>query len=430
MRTKEELLNELKHMNLSRETTEPKVSTSLLTTAAKYKCCVCFYIHTSDGDKTRQRITISLDSTTRHKAEQECGLFCAQCQEALHLSFISLNKHLLLDSMHRWIKALDKQERLEKNTIETMKYKMKVVNRYAEYNKGFALLSVEDITAVHINKFMQWAIDKGSSTGGSLSSEYIKSIHGMLFSFFNFAVNEGVIQVNPCIGTKVPFKTKNRTDETKKAWMDADEYKAFREELIDKHLDRLVEVCDLLIYTGMRREELLGLRWTDFNELEGKLEINNSRVQLGGTSSGVYREDLKNSSSHRIYGLTDKITKMLVGIKARQQELKIYEPSGYIFKEENKKSDRFGKEYRPEYFSKLFKKAIKSSVIISDKTLHLYSMRHSCCSLLFSLGYSLAEVQAWLGHKEDSKVTVRVYNHYKMQISTDRMHRLDNKIWG
>ena len=66
--------------------------------------------------------------------------------------------------------------------------------------------------------------------------------------------------------------------------------------------------------------------------------------------------------------------------------------------------------------------------MINDKSLHFHSLRHSTCSLMFSAGYSLGEVQAWLGHKEDSKITMRVYNHYKNILTSDKLEKLENLI--
>ncbi len=127
-----------------------------------------------------------------------------------------------------------------------------------------------------------------------------------LNTFFRFAVGQGILSVNPITDSEVPYVQPDNVEEQRKCWMDEDEYKLFRKWLMTvgqtkrkAHLYKLIEICDLMIYTGMRREELLGLKWDCFNYEKGTLTIQGVRVK---TSTGdLYEKKTKNSPGYRVY---------------------------------------------------------------------------------------------------------------------------------
>ena len=189
------------------------------------------------------------------------------------------------------------------------------------------------------------------------------------------------------------------------------------------YLYKLVEICDLMIYSGMRREELLGLKWGSFNYEKRTLTIEAVRVK---TSQGdIYEKQTKNYPSYRVYTLTDRIAIMLQGIRERQQSLGLYNPDGFIFIWEENIRGNLGKEYKTDYVSRIFRLAIKSCELVEDKSLHFHNLRHSCCSIMFKIGFSKKETQDWIGHSDGSKVTDRVYNHYERPIDVDRIGKYD-----
>lgn len=421
MKTKEQFLETLRHFNLTKTTEEPIVGYSVFNTSSKYKCCIYFY-----NNNKRVRLTINLDSTTKKKAETEALEFKLRCQEALHFCFISQSKHPLLESMRKWVDALGSTNSVEQTTLVTMYNKLQVVERY----KPFETISVEDFKQSDINRFTQWALDKGSKSGSSLARETVRGIHTFLSMFFNFAYNQGIIDRNTCNNTIVPKRVTDNNNTEGKQWLDIDEYKAFRNWLVVQveqgrtAYKKLIDIVDIEIYTGMRREELMGLKWDCIDFDNGLMSTGGARVRAG--SKDVYKTTLKNSSSHRIYRLTDKILKILSDLHSVHIEAGIYKPDGFIFVYTD--GAKKGKPYGLDATSKLFRKAILECDCIDDKSLTFHNLRHSCCSIMFKLGYDKAEVQAWLGHKEGSAITDRVYNHYKHILHSDRLDKLNDII--
>ena len=66
-----------------------------------------------------------------------------------------------------------------------------------------------------------------------------------------------------------------------------------------------------------------------------------------------------------------------------------------------------GKLYRPNYVSDHFAVILKQNGL---RHIRFHDLRHSCASLLLSLGRPMKEIQDWLGHS-DMNTTANIYSH-------------------
>ncbi|MGI6212706.1 MAG: site-specific integrase [Anaerovoracaceae bacterium] len=158
----------------------------------------------------------------------------------------------------------------------------------------------------------------------------------------------------------------------------------------------------LLAYTGMRRGEALALTWDDINEEDSTVYIHRTATR---GSSGLYISDTPktNKSNRTIY--IDKTTLELVLSLRREEDT----GKSFIFQNSN------GSFFTPS----LLVKKIHTVVSGTDlKYITPHGFRHTHCSLLFSAGVSIPEVQDRLGHS-DVKTTIDIYNHvYKKDRKT------------
>ncbi len=113
---------------------------------------------------------------------------------------------------------------------------------------------------------------------------------------------------------------------------------------------------------------------------------------------------VKSKASHRYLPLVKKIKTCLMELRENQKRLGIYDDNGYIFLWDD------GREYNPDYITKLFSKAVKACPSDIPREITLHGLRHSCCAILFEKGWDIAEVQQWLGHS-DIQITANIYNH-------------------
>lgn len=84
---------------------------------------------------------------------------------------------------------------------------------------------------------------------------------------------------------------------------------------------------------------------------------------------------------------------------------KEYVNNDYIFKWDN------GKTYSPDYISKKFSQLLKKNGL---RHIRFHDLRHSCASLLVANGFTLKDIQEWLGHA-DIQTTANIYSHLDVE---------------
>lgn len=119
--------------------------------------------------------------------------------------------------------------------------------------------------------------------------------------------------------------------------------------------------------------------------------------------------------------MLDDVKTILVELKKREIENenlfgKEYINNDYIFKWDN------GKPYTPDYITKTFSKLLKK---YDMPHIRFHDLRHCCASLLISKGYTLIDIQEWLGHA-DIQTTANIYAHLDIQRKTNIAASLDS----
>lgn len=148
----------------------------------------------------------------------------------------------------------------------------------------------------------------------------------------------------------------------------------------------------LFIFSGLRRGELLALKWDDIDFKNKTLNVNKSLSK--GEYNKLFVSTTKTENSTRIITV-DKDT--LLSLK----RLKIQSTSDIIF------SNRKGNYLRLSTPQDKLNEAIKKTSI---KKIRIHDLRHTHASLLFASGANAKEVQERLGHK-DIKTTMNIYTH-------------------
>lgn len=120
----------------------------------------------------------------------------------------------------------------------------------------------------------------------------------------------------------------------------------------------------------------------------------------------VAKDKAKNASSHRIFPLTDETLDIFKAIKKEEAQNrasfgKSYEENPYVFKWPD------GRPYSPDYITHKFRNLLKQHNL---PHIRFHELRHSCASVLIAMGWSLKDVQEWLGHS-DIKMTANIYSH-------------------
>ena len=253
-----------------------------------------------------------------------------------------------------------------------------------------------EITKDNLQEFINEKAKNGKLNGkGGLAPRSLKLIKNIVNQTLQFCVSEGMIPSNPCQFVKLPacqryeakFYTKSQIDE-------------LLEKIKDEPLYPLIRLTALY---GLRRSEALGLCWDCVNFEAETITI---RRTVSKVTTVVAKDKTKNNSSRRSFPMTPDVKQLLLDLKAQQEHDKKffgkeYHDCDYVFRWPD------GRPFSPDYVSDKFPRLLKAN---NMPKIRFHELRHSAASNLLSMGFSLKDVQEWLGHS-DIKTTANIYGH-------------------
>lgn len=137
----------------------------------------------------------------------------------------------------------------------------------------------------------------------------------------------------------------------------------------------------------------------------------------------VAKDKTKNASSRRTFPLTSEALEIFKYAKCHEAQNRIafgreYQENTYVFKWPD------GHLYSPDYISERFRNLLKKHNL---PHIRFHELRHSCASMLLSMGWNLKDVQEWLGHS-DIKMTANIYSHLDVARKTNIADSLESKF--
>ena len=253
------------------------------------------------------------------------------------------------------------------------------------------------MTPLHIQQYYNYLHNKG------LKGKTVRCYHSFLHNAFKYAVKVDLIPFNPTERVELPRKEKfESTFYTKEELEQL--FEVFKG-------DRLELVIHIAAYYGLRRGEIIGLKWDsiDFDKKTITIRRKVSGSYLNGSGERIHVEnELKTVASNRTFPLIPHIEKML---KERKRLEEYYskllgdnfdrEFDGFVCR------DNTGRLITPNYASRHFKIMLDKHNL---KPLRFHDLRHSCASLFVANGVPMKGVQEWLGHANYT-TTANYYSH-------------------
>ncbi len=268
-------------------------------------------------------------------------------------------------------------------------------------------LALRDVKIGDIEAYYNYKAVTGRLDGkpGGLSARTIK-LHSVILNLvFKRAFYEGYIRSNPCEFAKLPKINKPKQEP---AFYTVEQCHQLLDVVKDTPLYAMIYIT--IIY-GLRRSELMGLKWSAVDFDNNIIAINHTVVV---NSSVVAKDSTKNGTSKRKYPLLPDIKKILFEIQNQQYNNSnffgnTYINSDYVFTRED------GRRYYPSYPTEMFQKYIKRYNL---KRIRWHDLRHSCASMLILKGWHMKDISEWLGHA-DIGTTMNIYAHIDMQHKRD-----------
>lgn len=177
-------------------------------------------------------------------------------------------------------------------------------------------------------------------------------------------------------------------------------------ELLLKEPDiRIKTSLALLLFTGLRRGELLGLEWPDINMEKQTIHVQRaSQVQKG---VGVTEAPTKNESSMRSVKVSDFVIGLLMEYHVWWNEKRLQNGENWRGKQERLFIQDDGRPLYPDTINYWMDKFLKKH---NFKHFTPHSLRHTFCTLELAAGVDYRTLQSMSGHAQASTL-VNIYGH-------------------
>jgi integrase len=311
---------------------------------------------------------------------------------------------------------------------ERLQHLRQIAARYQELRQGPSPRSAVRVLAgetghpeVTIRHWIRRCGQLGMLPGGGpapgtkgLSAKSVWNIHICLRAALNDAVEDGLLKTNPAKGVLKPPSSRKRM----KTWT-REETAAF---LDHARRHRNVALYYVGLYTGMRRGELLGLRWEDVRWGAGTISV---QTQAGlndddAEDDGKELEDspTKSQAGRRAIKVDPGVMGVLEQHRAAQEFERrswgdSYRDKGLVFCRPD------GTPHNADTITSEFDRLVRRAGV---KRIRLHDMRHTHATLLLEAGVDVTVVSKRLGHAS-VKTTADLYAHITERLQTTAAER-------
>jgi integrase len=336
--------------------------------------------------KTKKEVTEKL-ITARH--------------EQLQGVLVTAPAQTVKDYLEHWL------EEVQKPTIRT--------SSYVKYRKVIYTYIIPAIGKVQLQKLTPQRVQSlyTSKLKEGLAPKTVQSIHGVLHKALDNAVKWNLIARNVCDVVSPP-----RVPQTEKQVLTVQQARLLLDH-VKKH--RLEVLLTVALTTGMRRGEILALRWSDINLEEGSLQVKRTVDYI--THYGYVETEPKTARGRRKILLSSFVVEMLNAHCLAQME------------ERHKAGDKWidknlvfcgllGDFFNPNYLLRVFKKILEDAGL---PRMRFHDLRHSAATILLSMNVHPKVVQEMLGHSTIN-MTLDTYSHVLPSMQKDIVERWNDEL--
>ena len=267
-------------------------------------------------------------------------------------------------------------------------------------------IKLKKLTTRHLQKLYKELLESGRIHVGKnqdkgLSTTTVHSVHLMLHCALERAVKERLIPRNPCEDCIVPkprkLDMKILPPEHMKAYLEAAERRG------------LLPMFYLELVSGLRKGELVALRWDDLNIQQRTISVSKQYVRNPDGSLELTRPKTENSV--RLVSIPQAAVDLLI------QEHTLHPDSPYLFP-----SPLTGEMYHPDSVVNFHKKILRDAGL---GHLRFHDLRHTFATTALQNGVDVKTVSSRLGYF-DAGFTLRTYTHATRQKQDEAAQTMGN----
>lgn len=252
---------------------------------------------------------------------------------------------------------------------------------------------------------------------GGLSAKSVRNIHVMIHKALHDAVRKNLVPRNVAAAADPPKL--NRADRAEmRTWTPA-QLRAFFDGIAEH---RLAAAFLLAATTGMRRGEVLGLRWRDLDLAGRCLQVNQTVLSV---SYQLTFGGPKTARGRRRITLDPETVRVLTAHRSAQRQEKRGAGDGYddhdlVFARPD------GRPIHPDYFSQTFDRTVER---LKLPRIRLHDLRHTHATLGLAAGIPVKVISDRLGHATTS-FTQDVYMHAIPDLEHDAADQIADLVFG
>ena len=347
--------------------------------------------------KTGKRIIKNVLGKTQAQVKEKLQAAIAECQG---LNVSRSEEYTVATWLRTWYELYAKPN---VRTATANRYEL-MIERYTIPRIGS--IKLKKLTTRHLQKLYKELLDSGRIHVGSnqpqgLSSTTVHSVHLMLHAALERAVKERLIPRNPtedCVPPK-PRKVEMQI-------LPAQDMHAYLEAAKARDL---LPMFYLELVSGLRKGELVALRWDDLDIQSNTVSVSKQYVRNPDGSLELTRPKTENSV--RLVSIPQTAVDLLI------QEHEKHPDSPYLFP-----SPVTGEMYHPDSVVNLHKKILKDAGL---PHIRFHDLRHTFATTALQNGVDVKTVSNMLGHY-DAGFTLRTYTHATRQMQESAAEKMGN----
>lgn len=302
-----------------------------------------------------------------------------------------------------WLLSI--KDKVEEITFAGYKKNIDILSKYYDEKKVY----LKELQPQDIQNFYNQLYSSGKT--GNTALHY----HVLIKKALQSAVKQELVERNVADLVDRPRKEKYQAN-----FYNKQELKELFDCIKDDPLELILHIT---AYYGLRRSEVLGLKWSAIDFANKIIKINHKIVDVKGKL--IAKNKMKNKTSNRTLPLIPHIEQLLLNEKAKQEENKALFGNSYNTDYLDYVCvNQLGELIKPDYLTQHFR-----IIQINNNLKHIrfHDLRHSCASVMLANNVPMKQIQEWLGHST-FQTTADIYAHLDFTSKLSSANAISNAL--